>query len=169
MNAVRRPRPAAAAPVGGKVNPNSRKADLAAIHIGAQRLQWNRSEYEDIMATVCGGIRSAGDLDHSGRKRFLSHIASCMRASGLDTRGVERPYSDAAPLSAKQALMWSLWMRLVDRGLADQRTMAALNAFCLRQTKVHRIQWLNREQEDLLIDSLKGWLQRGGVADGAQG
>ena len=141
---------------------DGRKADLAAIHLGAKQLRWSREEYEDIMATVCAGIRSAGKLDHTGRKRFMAHIQQCIRASGI--RPSPSAHTQDKPLTGAQRLMWSLWMRLVDAGLAEHRTMAALNAFCERQTEVRHIQWLNKRQQDLLIESLKAWLARAAVA-----
>ncbi len=143
---------------------NARKADLAAIHMGAQALQWTREEYEDIMATVCSGIRSAALLDHTGRKRFLAHIRACAGAVRVQARRNpdNAPATPKKPaLTGPQRLMWSLWMRLVDAGLAETRSMKALNAFCERQTQVQRIEWLNQKQQDLVIVSLKEWLKRG--------
>lgn len=131
-----------------------RRADLAAIHIGAKALGWSDDEYRDIMATVCGGIRSAGALDAAGRRRFLAHLQACQRT-------MPKPVAPKRqPLTATQALMWSLWMQLVDAGLAHGRSMAALNAFVHRQTKVDRVEWLNGAQEELVIESLKQWLSR---------
>lgn len=137
---------------------DSRRSDLASIHIAKKALKWTEDEYRDIMATVCGGVRSAGQLDIAGRKRFLAHLQACVRANG----GGAGP----APRAQKRALkpferkMWALWMQLADAGLVTARTMKALNAFARRQTGVDTIEWLNQHQRDLVIESLKRWLDR---------
>lgn len=87
----------------------------------------------------------------------MSHIQTCAAANGRTTKTEAK----RSPLTGPQKLMWSLWMRLVDAGLADRRSMQSLNAFCERQTQVQRIEWLQPKQQDLLIASLKEWLKRG--------
>lgn len=134
----------------------ARRADLAAIHIAKAQLRLNDDEYRDILATVCGGIRSSAQLDFAGRKRFLSHLQACLR------QNVQTPRQRAvsAPLTAVQRKMWALWMQLADRGLIEHRTMSALVAFARRQTGVERLEWLNGHQVDLVIESLKRYLKR---------
>jgi Protein of unknown function (DUF1018) len=146
-----------AKPAAPKVHADARRADLAAIHKMAAALGWSDDEYRDIMATVCAGIRSAANLDHTGRKRLLAHMQSCITASGASKRGTApRP-----ALTGPQRLIWSLWMRLADAGKVDKRSMAALNAFVERQSQVQQMTWLNAEQQKLVIESLKRWLTRG--------
>lgn len=136
-----------------------RQRDLAAIHIALKALRWSDDEYRDIMATVCGGIRSSGGLDFAGRMRFMAHLQACIRS-------YERPSAAPAtrkprrPLKPHESKMWSLWMQLADANLVESRTMKALTAFAKRQTKVDSIEWLNRQQQDLVIESLKRWLSR---------
>lgn len=136
---------------------NARKGDLAAIHIAKARLQLSDDEYRDLMATVCHGVRSAAELDFTGRRRFLAHLQACLR--GRQTAPAGRTI--AQELTPAQRRMWSLWMELADAGLVQQRTMAALQAFAQRQTGVERLVWLQPKQEDLVIESLKLWLKRG--------
>lgn len=137
----------------------ARNGDLAAIHMAKAQLQLSDDEYRDLMATVCNGIRSAAELDWTGRRRFLAHLQACLKH--------QAPQGPAkhirAPLTPAQRLMWSLWMRLADAGLVGDRTMKALEAFAQRQTGVERLQWLNKQQEDLVILSLKAWIKRGGA------
>lgn len=136
---------------------NARQGDLAAIHIAKKALHLGDDEYRDLMATVCGGVRSAADLDISGRKRFLAHLQACQRANGKATVAS----TARKVLTKRQRLIWSLWHQLVDAGLARERTAAALTSFIKRQTQVDRLEWLNAQQEDLVIVSLKAWLKRG--------
>lgn len=142
---------------------DGRQADLAAIHIAKKTLRWSEDEYRDVMATVCSGIRSSALLDVTGRKRFLAHLQACVRANqgGTATQGAKAAPHGRKPLARRPAKMWSLWMQLADAGLVQARTMAALCAFGQRQTSVARLEWMNAAQQDLVIESLKRWLERG--------
>lgn len=137
----------------------ARNGDLAAIHMAKAQLQLSDDEYRDLMATVCSGVRSAAQLDWTGRRRFLAHLQACLRQQ--PGQGATKHIK--APLTPPQRLLWSLWMRLADAGLVGDRTMKALEAFAHRQTGVERLQWLNKQQEDLVILSLKAWIKRGGA------
>ena len=140
----------------------ARKADLASIHIAKKALGWDEDSYRDIMQAKCG-VRSSGLLDFTGRKLFLAHLRACGWLGGTTTpaRG-QKPASAPSrkPLTASQRKMWSLWMTLADAGKVDSRKMPALVAFAHRQTGVDRLEWLNANQEDLIIESLKAWVRR---------
>lgn len=142
---------------------DGRQADLAAIHIAKKTLRWSEDEYRDVMATVCAGIRSSALLDVTGRKRLLAHLQACLRANGggAGTKVAKSPDQARKALSGRPAKMWSLWMQLADAGLVQARTMAALCAFGQRQTGVARLEWMNAHQQDLVVESLKRWLERG--------
>lgn len=130
-----------------------RQADLAAIHLLKKQLGQTDDEYRDLMATVCGGVRSAADLDAAGRARFRSHLEKCVKANG----GHAAPARKRRPLRPHEAKLWSLWMQLADDGLVAQRTMKALNAWCKRMTGVDDIGFLNAPQQRLAIEGLKAW------------
>lgn len=133
----------------------ARNGDLAAIHMAKARLGLSEDEYRDLMATVCGGIRSAAQLDYTGRRRFLAHLQACLKARGGQAEGrVVRQ-----DLTPQQRLMWALWMKLVDAGVVRDRSMAALVAWVHRQTGVDRLEWLTKQQADLVITSLRAWLR----------
>ncbi len=140
----------------------ARRNDLAAIHIAKAQLGLSDDEYRDLLSTVCPGIRSAADLDVSGRRRFLAHLQACLRGHGK----AQPQRLIRKPLSEPQRLMWSLWMQLADAGLVRARSMAALAAYARRQTGVERLEWLNKHQEHLVIETLKKWLAR--AAEGAK-
>lgn len=141
-----------------------RQLDLAKIHMAKKALAWDDSTYRDILWTVCQ-VRSAGDLDFAGRKRFLAHLAKCGWAEGRKgPAAASKPVRKA--LTRPQKKMWSLWQQLADAGMVDNRKMPALLAYVQRQTHVDRLEWLTPAQEDLVIESLKRWLARkpGGAA-----
>lgn len=139
----------------------ARSGDLAAIHIAKARLQLSDDEYRDLMATVCGGVRSAAELDWTGRRRFLAHLQACLaqQRPKLGRGAGELHIKD--PLTPTQRLMWSTWMKLADAGLVRERSMAAIEAFARAQTGVDRLAWLNDRQQELVVERMKQWLKRG--------
>jgi phage gp16-like protein len=139
-----------------------RKADLAAIHIAKKQLGWDDDFYRDILWTVCR-VKSSGELDITGRKRFLEHLRQCGFVNAQKRRGSGRRKAVSGELSAPQRLMFSLWQQLADAGLVHERRMSALVAFARRQTGVERLEWLKPRQEDLVIQSLRQWLERKGT------
>lgn len=151
--------PRQAAPAAVLDSASARKADLATIHIAKARLQWSEDEYRDIMATVCNGHRSSASLDFALRKRFLAHMQDCLRRDG------RAPPAKKVPWTPSQSLVWSLWQRLADAHLVDDRARSALYKWIKRQTGVDRLEWLNKHQLDAVILALKGWLARGRDSD----
>jgi phage gp16-like protein len=133
-----------------------RKRDLAAIHVAKKSLGWDDSHYRDVLSAVCA-VRSSADLDSAGRKRWLSHLQTCLDR----TQPAPKRQPVRKPLTGPQRKIWSLWMQLADKGLVTTRTLAAINSWVARQTGVHRLEWLTTAQEALVMESLKQWLQRG--------
>ena len=132
-----------------------RKADLAAIHIAKKQLGWDEEFYRDLLWTVCR-VKSSGDLDFTGRKRFLDHLRQC----GFVNSATKSRKAVSGALTGPQRKMFSLWQQLADAKVVEDRRMSALVAFAKRQTGVERLEWLKSKQEDLLIESLKQWLHR---------
>lgn len=134
----------------------ARRADLAAIHVAKKVLGWDDDTYRDILFTVCR-VRSAGELDFTGRKRFLAHLRAC--------QGQQAPTATArrakAPWGPSLKRLWSLWQQLADAQLVADRSRGGLEAWARRQTGVDRLEWLNAQQTDLVINSAKQWLRRG--------
>lgn len=146
-----------------------RERDLARIHALAKQLQLDDSAYRDLMATVCGGVRSAALLDISGRMRFIDHLERCVRGSrpaaaapGAGVAGgVQREIG--RDLKPRERLLWALWMQLADAGLVQHRTMQALSTYAQRQTGVAHVRWCTDAQLDTVADSLKRWAKREGI------
>lgn len=150
------------------VNAQARKHDLARIHMLKTELGWDEDLYRDVMTTVCQGVRSAAQLDITGRLRLIEHLQACKaRADKQAGRPAAAPAAKAVrrPLTALERKLWSLWMQAADAGLVRERKMTAITAWVERQTGVQRIEWLNAKQQDLVIESLKRWIKRGNTAD----
>ena len=151
------------------VNADHRRLDLARIHMLKAELGWHEDLYRDVMATVCGGIRSSAQLDITGRQRLLAHMQACKVRDLVNKPGKPAAKAARKPLSATGKKLWSLWMQAADAGLVQHRNMAALNAWVQRQTGVERIEWLKGAQADLAIESLKKWVARTPVDAAAAG
>lgn len=144
-----------------------RTRELSRIHVLKAQLRWDDDLYRDVMAQVCGGITSAAKLDDAGRRRLLAHLQA--RKDAEDGKPARPAPAARKPLSAVGKKLWSLWMQAADKGLVRSRTMAALNAWCKRQTGVDRIEWLSEPQQALAIESLKLWVTRGDLVADATG
>ena len=142
------------------VSADTRRLDLARIHMLKAELGWDEDLYRDVMATVCGGIRSSAQLDITGRQRLLAHMQACKSRDLVKVPGKAPAKAARKPLSAAGKKLWSLWMQAADKGMVQHRSMAALNTWVQRQTGVERIEWLKGAQADLAIESLKKWVAR---------
>lgn len=139
---------------------DGRKGDLAAIHIAKAALEWDEDTYRDVMQAVIGA-RSAATLDPSDRKRWLTHLQTCLtRAGKAPPRKLARDYAGTKPWSPQLRQLWSLWQQLADAGLVRDRARPALQAWVTRQTGVDRLEWLKPQQLDGVLASARLWLKR---------
>lgn len=136
----------------------ARRADLAAIHVAKKALQWDDDTYRDIMFTVCR-VRSAGELDFTGRKRFLAHLRTCQEQTGNVLKRAQ-PKPDRKPWGPQLRKLWAVWQQLADARLVTDRTRAGLQAWATKQTGVSSLEWLNEHQLDQVINQAKAWLKR---------
>lgn len=134
----------------------SRRADLAEIHVARKALGWDEDMYRDVMAQVCAGVRSAGDLDAAGRQRFLEHLRACQRRAGCTPHKVVA----RRPWTPRHMRLWSLWQKLADAGRVQQRDRKGLIGWVKAQCGVDDVSWATQEQLDLLIDRAGAWLKR---------
>ncbi len=56
--------------------PDHRRRELAMIHIAKAQLGMDDGAYRDLLWTL-GRVRSAADLDFTGRQRVLEHLKNC--------------------------------------------------------------------------------------------
>jgi hypothetical protein len=131
--------------------PKARNSELAQIHMAVAALKWSDEDYRAILFAKTGK-RSAGDLDGTGRKRFIEHLKAC------GWTGSTKP---AGPRYSKQqwhALM--LWRDLGKAGALTDRSDAALNTFIQGQCGINELRFLGTSQASLVIEALKSWLRR---------
>lgn len=138
---------------------SSRRGDLAAIHMAKAALGWDDDMYRDVMATVCNGVRSSGELDHTGRKRLLAHLQACLGQVGAQAAKPKR----RGAWTPRHMRLWSLWQKLAEAGRVRDRSRAGLTAWVTAQTGPGGVSdptFLTAEQLDMLIERAKGWLER---------
>ena len=79
-----------------------RNSELAAIHCAKKELGLDDDTYRDMLWSIAR-VRSAGDLDWTGRKRVLDHLKS--RGAGRATKNqwafIDRAAADRQPLLRK--------------------------------------------------------------------
>lgn len=131
---------------------NSRKRDLAVIHLAKKQLNLDDDAYRDLLFSIAR-VRSSKDLDWTGRKRVLEHFEKI---------GFKRavPFTKEAGVSAEAKKLWVLWRQLHSQGKVKVGTQAALNNFVERQTGMSHIRFCNSHQLSTVIESLKKWLAR---------
>jgi hypothetical protein len=132
-----------------------RNAELAQIHVAKKQLGLDDETYRAVLWAVAR-VKSAKDLDWTGRKTLLAHFKS---------RGwVARPPASAkaaTPIVAGQeGLLRALWAELHAAGKVRVDTEAALGGWLHRNHWPERAEWLSSAQLTAAIEGLKKWLAR---------
>lgn len=128
---------------------NQRRKELAQIHIAVTALAWSEADYRAILQAKTGRS-SAGDLDSTGRKRFLDHLRQC----GW------KPQGRGPRLTKQQWLVQRLWQDLGKAGALEDKTVNALNRFIKAQGGPDELRFLGTSHASLVIEALKSWLKR---------
>jgi phage gp16-like protein len=126
----------------------ARRRDLAAIHVARKQLAMEEDTYRAMLWSVAR-VRSAGELDHAGRRAVLDHLRKC----GFRH---QRPMA-RDPQSRK---IRSLWLELKDLGELRDASEDALARYVENQTGAKALQWLSSEQASTVIEHLKAWARR---------
>lgn len=103
------------------------------------------------------GVRSAKDLTVKQQEEVLAHFAHL-------GWGASKPITDSwtrAPLWLKAR---AVWHALAEGGEIRTDTDDALMAYVKRQTSIEHWRWLNARQCHMIIESLKKWATRKGIA-----
>lgn len=148
--------------------PDLRRRELAQIHIAVQQLGMTDDDHRSLLWSVCQ-VKSAADLDWTGRKRYLDHLKKLgfkpRTKAGKSSQprprtGTPAPSSRPLAPDAQSQKIRALWLTLADAGVVRNRSEAALAAYVKRQTGVEALQWLGPAQASAVIESLKKWLSR---------
>lgn len=155
-----------------RANPNSRgmdtrRADLAAIHIAQKALGLDKDAAESLKLSVTGQASSAA-MTAPQRRRYLAHLSSLQARTGGAAAVIRRSRapvqrSDADEQDDRLQKARTLWMLLAREGHVHQDTDEALMAYVRRQTHADAWRFLNGYQINTVIESLKRWCLRVGV------
>lgn len=130
------------------------------IHVAKRDLQLDDDTYRAILQRV-GGKDSSSDLTVPELEKVLEH----MKRSGFKVRSkAKQPASakSSRPLAqdAESKKIRALWLFMHQIGVVKNPSEEALASYVKRITGVDALQWINGDQAETLIESLKKWAMR---------
>jgi phage gp16-like protein len=131
----------------------ARDREIKLIHIAKRDLQLDDETYRAMLWSIAR-VRSAKDLDFTGRKKVLDHL----KARGFKVKAKASPSKNAP--DSRWRKMRALWHELHKRQLVEHDTDEALRAFIKRLTGADDFRFLNNHQIHTVIESLKKWSTR---------
>ena len=134
-----------------------RRMEIAKIHVAQKRLGLDEATYRSIIARVCAGKTSAGDLDQSERGALLDEFK---RLGFLEGGSYTTRLSDFPDREPQAKLIRALWADLQALGVLQDASEKALRKFVKRQTGKEAIQWLTAVDASKVIEGLKGMKSR---------
>jgi phage gp16-like protein len=143
-----------------------RRSELAKIHLAKKRLGLDDETYRAIIARVCGGKTSAGELDEGERGKLLDEFKRFGFIEGGSYTTSIADFDDREP---QARLIRCLWADLKAIGALRDSSEQALADFIRRATKVDSIRWLTAQQANVVIESLKQWKRRIGYGQNSTG
>jgi phage gp16-like protein len=129
-----------------------REREIKLIHVAKRELGLDDDTYRDMLFAVAR-VRSAKDLDWTGRKKVLDHL----KASGFK---VKLPPRSKNADDARYRKIRALWSELKGRHVVEVDTDKAVREYIKRTTDKDDFQFLNNFQITTVIESLKKWLER---------
>ena len=128
-----------------------RNADLAAIHVAIKQLGLDDDTYRAMLSNLTGGrIISAGDATADERRTIIEHL----RKVGFK-KIPPRPADNAQDRMAR-----ALWLDCAKIGAIRDRREKAFLKFVKRITGVDRLEWINAEDANKVIEALKSIKRR---------
>ena len=152
----------------------TRQGHLAAIHMAQKALRLSKDDAAALKLSVVG-VASAADMTDAQRRQYLAHLSN-LQARAAVASGQKpawqspRAYQQRA-IADDQDDRWhkarALWSALARAGHVHTDTDAALMAYVSRQAKVEHWRFLNTAQINNVIEAIKRWCVRVGVATNA--
>ena len=136
-----------------------RRAALAKVHIAKARLRLDDQTYRSVIARICGGKTSAGDLDEAELGRLLDELKNAFNfREGVSFTKKLSDFPDSEP---QARLIRALWSDLVALKIIRDGSEKALRRFAERTTKVASLKWLTATDANKIIEALKAMKKRG--------
>jgi len=131
--------------------PDSRKRELAAIHIAKAQLGLDDGTYRDMLWTV-GRVRSAADLDHAGRRAVIEHLRKRGFKKALKASEAPRDHGRKPIVTPdRQPLVNKLEALLADAG----RPWNYAGSMAKRMFKIDQLEWATAEHLRGLVAALE--------------
>ena len=142
-----------------------RQGLIRLIHVAKRDLQLDDDTYRAILQRVAGK-GSSSDLTVSELEKVLEH----MKRSGFKVRSKGKAARTAKPAKAKPSRplaqdaesrkVRALWLFLHQLDVVKNPSEEALAAYVKRIAGVDALQWINGEQAERLIETMKKWAMR---------
>lgn len=126
--------------------PTDPKKLIKALQTGRRKLGMKDEEYRGLLSSVTGG-RTTSSKELSGEE--LVRALAALRKAGFRTT--------ADPQIRK---IKSLWYEMHDLGIVRNRSDQAIETYIRRITRAQKIEWCSVEQLQLVIETLKNWVDR---------
>ncbi len=141
------------------MNDNRRRRELAAIHVGRQKLGLDDAAYRDLLWSAAG-VRSAADLDDVGRQAVIERMRKLgfERAPGASR---EAPQGRKPSVPVDRLAMINKVEALLS---ARQLPWGYASSIAKRMFKVEQLEWLTAAQLHTLIGVLEIDRQRRAAA-----
>lgn len=160
--------------------PDTRRSDLAKIHIAKKDLALDDETYRHIIREV-GKVESgsSADLTPLGRTRVLQHFRSkgwkprrsCAQHTQICAQPTQKRITPAGAILANPGQVGkirSLWIQMADAGAIRDRTEQGLRRWVRSTTRRYHPQkagysapeFLPARAAQLVIEQLKGWAKR---------
>lgn len=144
-----------------------KQADLARreiqlIHVARSQTGMDDDTYRAMLHDRFG-VASSKDMDWRQRKQLLDYFKTLgfkVRSTGKYTGAVKANPSRALAADPESRKIRSLWILLHELGAVRNPSEEALAVYVKRLTKVDALQWINGEQAQTLIETLKKWAMR---------
>lgn len=132
-----------------------RRRELAQIHVAKTQLAMTDDSYRAMLWAVAR-VKSAADLDWTGRKQVLDHMKRC----GFKVKPAKAARTRALASDDQSRKIRALWLDLAQAGEVRDPSEAALASFVRRHTGADALQWLTTAQASRIIEHLKRWRAR---------
>ncbi len=129
--------------------PDTRRRELAQIHIAKKQLGMEDDTYRDMLWSVAR-VRTAGDLDFTQRKRVLEHMKACgFAAKGKPRSRHEWSWVDTAA-EDKRPMLKKIIMQLKAAG----RAKAYADGMAAKMFHVEKLEFCAPDQLHKIVSAL---------------
>ncbi len=132
----------------------NRQRLIRLIHVAKRDLSMDDDTYRAILQRI-GKKESSADLTIPELEKVLEHL----KRSGFKVRSKAKPSRPLAQDGESKKIR-ALWLFLHELGAVNNPSEEALAAYVKRIVGVDALQWINSEQAERLIETMKKWAMR---------